>query len=411
MRGLVSPRVQALRQIDGWPVSFAAAGVVDADGRVETYGDATRACPARLRLEAGRRARDARRRGGRRRRPRRAGGAAGLDGPPSPRPRVGAPVRGRRSRSRRRDDAGSTRTRASASLAATSRRGRRCRSPTTCARPSACRSGSASIRSGDPGSGMQASLDDVLAVARELLAADGSSRRETRRRDDVACSSPGLSGVLPDYGRFEPLDWGLGVQLEHEPADVDGRRARRRARSATSAARARSSGSIRSARRMRGADEPRVRRLGEGGVAALRRRLGLAGSRGASAWAARRGSSERARQSSSANSGRTSSSNVVSSQLATTHGVIAVTVAVRGTSIVERDLAEELAGPQDPALAEPDCGHARDAREEDEEAVARLALADEHGSRRQPRPAPCGRRACRASRPGRRRRARCARAR
>ena len=43
MSGLVSPRVQALRQIDGWPVSFAAAGVVTADGRVETHGDATRA--------------------------------------------------------------------------------------------------------------------------------------------------------------------------------------------------------------------------------------------------------------------------------------------------------------------------------------------------------------------------------
>ena len=29
----------------------------------------------------------------------------------------------------------------------------------------------------------------------------------------VAVQFPGLSGVLPDYGRFDPLDWGLGVQL------------------------------------------------------------------------------------------------------------------------------------------------------------------------------------------------------
>src|SRR5918994_7653904 len=41
-RRLVSPRVQALRQIDGWPVEFAAAGVVDRDGRSTTRGDANR---------------------------------------------------------------------------------------------------------------------------------------------------------------------------------------------------------------------------------------------------------------------------------------------------------------------------------------------------------------------------------
>ncbi len=35
--------MQALRQIDGWPVDFAAAGVVDADGVASTRGDATRA--------------------------------------------------------------------------------------------------------------------------------------------------------------------------------------------------------------------------------------------------------------------------------------------------------------------------------------------------------------------------------
>jgi CubicO group peptidase (beta-lactamase class C family) len=25
---------------------------------------------------------------------------------------------------------------------------------------------------------------------------------------------PGLDGVLPDYGRFSPLDWGLGVEIK-----------------------------------------------------------------------------------------------------------------------------------------------------------------------------------------------------
>src|SRR5262245_2752610 len=42
MARLVSRRVQALRQIDGWPAEFAAAGVVDPGGRVSTRGDAGR---------------------------------------------------------------------------------------------------------------------------------------------------------------------------------------------------------------------------------------------------------------------------------------------------------------------------------------------------------------------------------
>src|SRR4029453_13141163 len=42
MGGLVSPRVQALRQIDAWPVEFAAAGIVDRDGQVATHGDVSR---------------------------------------------------------------------------------------------------------------------------------------------------------------------------------------------------------------------------------------------------------------------------------------------------------------------------------------------------------------------------------
>ena len=32
----------------------------------------------------------------------------------------------------------------------------------------------------------------------------------------VSVQFPGLDGVLPDYGRFSPLDWGLGVELKGE---------------------------------------------------------------------------------------------------------------------------------------------------------------------------------------------------
>src|SRR5262245_29102480 len=42
MARLVSPRVQALRQIDSWPVEFAAAGGVDPEGRIATHGVTSR---------------------------------------------------------------------------------------------------------------------------------------------------------------------------------------------------------------------------------------------------------------------------------------------------------------------------------------------------------------------------------
>jgi len=68
---------------------------------------------------------------------------------------------------------------------------------------------------GDPGSGMHASLEDVLAVGRELLR-PRLVARETRD-EMVSVQFPGLAGVLPDHGRFDPLDWGLGVQLNTRP--------------------------------------------------------------------------------------------------------------------------------------------------------------------------------------------------
>jgi CubicO group peptidase (beta-lactamase class C family) len=65
--------------------------------------------------------------------------------------------------------------------------------------------------SGHPGAGMHASLDDILALGRELLA-PRLVAPETHE-EMVSVQFPGLDGVLPEYGRFSPLDWGLGVQL------------------------------------------------------------------------------------------------------------------------------------------------------------------------------------------------------
>jgi CubicO group peptidase (beta-lactamase class C family) len=68
---------------------------------------------------------------------------------------------------------------------------------------------------GDPGSGMSASLEDVLAIGRELLIPRLVA--EETRDEMVSVQFPGLPGVLPDQGRFDPLDWGLGVQLNTRP--------------------------------------------------------------------------------------------------------------------------------------------------------------------------------------------------
>jgi CubicO group peptidase (beta-lactamase class C family) len=76
---------------------------------------------------------------------------------------------------------------------------------------------------GDPGSGMHASLDDVLAIGRELLS-PRLVAAETRD-EMIGIQFRGLSGVLPDHGRFDPLDWGLGVQLNTVPPSWMGLRA------------------------------------------------------------------------------------------------------------------------------------------------------------------------------------------
>jgi CubicO group peptidase (beta-lactamase class C family) len=66
--------------------------------------------------------------------------------------------------------------------------------------------------SGHPGAGMHGSLDAVLAIGRELLAPQLIA--EETRDEMVTVQFPGLDGVLPDFGRFTPLDWGLGVELK-----------------------------------------------------------------------------------------------------------------------------------------------------------------------------------------------------
>jgi CubicO group peptidase (beta-lactamase class C family) len=64
---------------------------------------------------------------------------------------------------------------------------------------------------GTPAAGLRGPLDDLLGFARELLAPRLVAPETLAEATSVAF--PGLSGVLPDFGRFEPNDWGLGFEL------------------------------------------------------------------------------------------------------------------------------------------------------------------------------------------------------
>ena len=81
--------------------------------------------------------------------------------------------------------------------------------------------------SGDPGAGMHASLDDVLGLAGQFL--EPTLVAPETLDEMTSVQFPGLVGVLPDHGRFDPLDWGLGVQLNTTPPSWMGTRTSSRA--------------------------------------------------------------------------------------------------------------------------------------------------------------------------------------
>jgi len=67
---------------------------------------------------------------------------------------------------------------------------------------------------GSPASGAYGTLDDLLSLGRELLAPRLISTETLAEATEVAF--PGLTGVLPGFGRMEPNDWGLGFELRDE---------------------------------------------------------------------------------------------------------------------------------------------------------------------------------------------------
>jgi CubicO group peptidase (beta-lactamase class C family) len=64
---------------------------------------------------------------------------------------------------------------------------------------------------GSGGSGLLGSLDDLLRVAEECLAPTIVAPETLDEATSV--QFPGLGGVIPEMGRFDPNDWGLGFEL------------------------------------------------------------------------------------------------------------------------------------------------------------------------------------------------------
>jgi CubicO group peptidase (beta-lactamase class C family) len=64
---------------------------------------------------------------------------------------------------------------------------------------------------GSAASDLHGTLDDLLLFARELQRPTLVAPETLDEATTV--QFPGLAGVLPDFGRFDPLDWGLGFEL------------------------------------------------------------------------------------------------------------------------------------------------------------------------------------------------------
>jgi CubicO group peptidase (beta-lactamase class C family) len=64
---------------------------------------------------------------------------------------------------------------------------------------------------GSPGRDGEGTVADLLALGRELLAPTLLEPELVREATTVAF--PGLTGVLPGFGRQDPNDWGLGFEL------------------------------------------------------------------------------------------------------------------------------------------------------------------------------------------------------
>ena len=65
---------------------------------------------------------------------------------------------------------------------------------------------------GSPAAGLHGTLDDLVAFVGELLRPTLIAPETLAEATSV--QFPGLAGVIPDLGRFDPNDWGLGFELK-----------------------------------------------------------------------------------------------------------------------------------------------------------------------------------------------------
>jgi CubicO group peptidase (beta-lactamase class C family) len=65
---------------------------------------------------------------------------------------------------------------------------------------------------GSPAAGLHGTLDDLVAFAGELVRPELIAPETLAEATSV--QFPGLAGVIPDLGRFDPNDWGLGFEIK-----------------------------------------------------------------------------------------------------------------------------------------------------------------------------------------------------
>jgi CubicO group peptidase (beta-lactamase class C family) len=67
---------------------------------------------------------------------------------------------------------------------------------------------------GSAGSDLFGSLNDIMALGRELVTPTLIAPETLAEATSV--QYPGLAGVIPELGRFDPNDWGLGLEVKDE---------------------------------------------------------------------------------------------------------------------------------------------------------------------------------------------------
>jgi CubicO group peptidase (beta-lactamase class C family) len=68
------------------------------------------------------------------------------------------------------------------------------------------------VHRGTPAGGIQGSLDDLVKVTNELM--EPTLIAQETLAEATSVQFPGLGGVIPGLGRFDPNDWGLGFELK-----------------------------------------------------------------------------------------------------------------------------------------------------------------------------------------------------